>query len=410
MVSRVFSLLFCLLFFLTPASAQEETKGAPAEPDNAAELRARIASVEQLMPKLPDRGAALFFLAAWKQRLGKTREAIELLKECVALQEGFDPSGEPAFSGLRGTKEFDALVERVHRDFPIVAQAHQAFITQEKDLVPEGLAYDSTQDLFYLGSLNRRKIVQINPESRTSDFVPSDQYRLLPVLGIRLDPNHGSVWANSFEEDHGRAELLHFDVSGKLLGRYSISSPGPHGFNDLVVRKSGEVILTDSLSNQVYRFAPASKTFTPLALHRTLFYPNGIALADDNSMLYVADALGVLSVDLTGGASRDMIPGPRCTLAGIDGLYWHKGSLIAIQNDIGSPRIAAFRLAKDGSRVTQTIVLENRTVFTVLPTTGAIRGNDFYFIANSQVDNLNGDHVMDVTKLEPIRIGVVRLP
>jgi hypothetical protein len=60
--------------------------------------------------------------------------------------------------------------------------------------------------------------------------------------------------------------------------------------------------------------------------------------------------------------------------------------------------------------VTQTTVLENHTQFTALPTTGAIRGNDFYFIANSQIDNLNGDKVMDVTKLAVVRIAVVRLP
>jgi hypothetical protein len=410
MVARLFAFVLCLLACAFPVFAQEDTKGAPAEPDNAAELRARIASVEQLIPKLPDRGAALFFLAVRKQRLGETREAIALLKECVALQEGFDPSGEPAFGGLKGSKEFDALVDRVHRDFPVVAQAHQAFVTQEKDLVPEGLAYDSARNVFYLSSLNRRKIVQIDPESRTSDFVSADQYRLLQVLGIRLDPTDGSVWANSFEEDDGRAELLHFDVTGKLLGRFSAPFPGPHEFNDLVVRKNGDVILTDTLSNQVYRFSPASKTFTPLGLHRMLFYPNGIALADDDRMLFVADELGVMSVDLSAGASHDVNPGPHSTLAGIDGLYWHNRSLVAIQNDIGSPRVAAFRLSKDGLRVTQTIVLEYRTALTVLPTTGAIHGNDFYFIANSQIDNLNGDHVMDVTKLEPIRIGVVHLP
>lgn len=413
MDGRLFAFLLCLLSCVLPAFAQEQeeqTKGTPAEPDNAAELRARIAGVEQLMPKLPDRGAALFFLATSKQRLGETREALEFLKECVALQEGFDPSGEPAFSGLKGSKEFDALVERVHRDFPVVAQARQAFVTREKDLVPEGLAYDSTRNSFYLGSLNRRKIIQIDPESRTSDFVSGDQYHLLPVLGIRLDPNDGSLWANSFDENRGTAELLHFDVSGKLLGRFSAPFTGPHGFNDLVVRKNAEVILTDSLSNQVYRFLPSSKTFAPLAVHRALFYPNGIALADDERMLFVADALGVIAVDLSTRASHDVDPGPHSTLAGIDGLYCHNGSLIAIQNDIGTPRVAAFRLSKDGLRVTQTNVLENRTPFTELPTTGAIRGNDFYFIANSQIDNLNGDHVMDVTRLEPIRIAVVRLP
>ena len=93
-----------------------------------------------------------------------------------------------------------------------------------------------------------------------------------------------------------------------------------------------------------------------------------------------------------------------------DGLYWHKGSLIAVQNGIGSPRIAAFKLWKDGTSVTRTTVLENRTQFTVLPTTGALHGNDFYFIANSQIDNRNGNKVMDVTRLAAIRIAVVRLP
>jgi hypothetical protein len=402
--------LLLLLFVLPPLFAQEEIKGTPAEPTDAAEVRAQISVVEKLMPSLPDRGAALYFLAAAKQHLGEMRDALSLLKECVALKEGFDPSSDPAFLALKGSKEFDELIERVHRDFPVVAQAHQAFLTEEKDLIPEGLAYDSSQNLFYLSSLNRRKIVKIDPDSRVSDFVPAGRYALLPVLGIRLDPNDGTIWANSFE-DSGHTELLHFDASGKLLGRYAPQDPGEHGFNDLVVRKNGEVILTDSLSNQVFRFLPASKTFTPLVIHRTLFYPNGIALADDGRMLYVADALGVIALDLSAAAaSRDVDPDPHSTLAGIDGLYWHNGSLIAIQNGIGSPRIAAFRLSKDGLRVTQTTVLENRTPFTVLPTTGALRGNNFYFIANSQIDNLNGDHVMDVTKLEPICIGVLRLP
>jgi hypothetical protein len=217
------------------------------------------------------------------------------------------------------------------------------------------------------------------------------------------------VWADTFE-DAGRTELVHFDASGNLLGRYSPKDGAKHGFNDLVVRKSGEVITTDSLDNRVLRFDPQEHTFTALPVHRMVFYPNGIALADDNHTLYIADAVGVVKLDLLSGESRDVDPGAHSTLAGADGLYWHNGYLIAVQNGIGSPRIAAFKLSKDGNRVTQTTVLENRSAFTVLPTTGAIRGNDFYFIANSQIDNLNGDKVMDITKLAAVRIAVVRLP
>jgi hypothetical protein len=406
--------VFCFLTFLfAPPAAlgqdPEEMKGAPAEPADAQEIRIQIAAVEKLQHALPDRGAALYFLAAAKQHLRETREALALLKECLALQEGFDPSGDPAFLGFKEMKEFTAQIENVHRDFPIVAQAREAVRTTEKDLVPEGLSYDAQRNVFYLSSLNRRKIVEIGRDGRTSDFVPADRYGLLPVLGIRISLSDGTVWADSFT-DSGRTELLHFDSTGKLLGRFKPEGSAKHGFNDLVIRKNGEVITTDSLANMVLRFDPAARSFSPLPVHRPLFYPNGITLSEDDHTLYVADSLGVVRVDLANGESRDVDPGPKSTLAGIDGLYWHNGSLIGIQNGIGSPRVAAFRLSSDGLHVTRTTVLENRSKFCVLPTTGAIRGSDFFFIANSQIDNLNNDKVMDVTRLEAIRIGVLRLP
>jgi streptogramin lyase len=402
--------LICFPFAAHPQEKEkEQVKGVFAEPADAAEVREQIAIVEKLQPVVPDRGAVLYFLSIAKQHLGETREALSLLKECLTLREGFDPSGDPAFFGLKGSKEFDDLAEKVHRDFPPVAAARFAFVTDEKDLIPEGLAYDEKHNLYYLSSLNRKKIVKIDSEGRVSDFVSADRYGLLPVLGLRLDPTDGTVWADSFE-DAGRTELLHFDSAGNLLGRYSPKDSAKHGFNDLVLRKNGEVITTDSLNNGVFRFDPRSRSFAPLPAYRTLFYPNGIALADDDQTVYVADALGIVKMDLRSGESRDVDPGPRNTLAGADGLYWHNSSLIAVQNGIGSPRVAAFKLSKDGNRVTQTRVLENHTQFTVLPTTGAIHGNDFYFIANSQIDNLNGDKIMDVTKLAPVRIAIVRLP
>lgn len=389
---------------------KEQIKGVLAEPDDAAEVREQIAAAEKLLPQLADRGAVLYFLSTSRQHLGETLEALKLLKECLALREGFDPAGSPLLKVLKGSKEFDDLVAGVHRDFPAVGQARLAFVTEERDLVPEGLAYDPGQNLYYLSSLNRRKIVKISSEGRVSDFVPAGRDNLLPVLGIRLDPRDATVWANSWAEATQHSELLHFDAGGKLLGRFAPTDAAKHGFNDLVVRKSGEILLTDSFSNQVFRFDPSAQTFTPLPVHRPLSGPNGIALADDDRQLFVADDFGVVRVSLEDGTTSDINPGPRSTLAGIDGLYWHKGSLIAVQNGIGSPRIAAFKLSKEGTRVTQTTVLESRSAFTSLPTTGAIHGNDFYFIANSQVDNMNGDKVMDVTKLAAIRIAVVRLP
>ena len=422
---QVFAAILVGLVLGAPVLAQEppqqdEMRGAPAEPSDAQDTRAQIAAIEKLQPHFPDRGAILYFLAAAHQHLGETLEATKLLKDCIALGEGFDPSGDPEFAALHTSREFTELVEKVHRDFPVEAHARLALLTEEKNLIPEGLAWDSNRNVFYLSSLAQKKIVQITPESHASDFVPASRDHLLPVLGIRLDPRDNSVWANTMEDASGKAELVHFDQTGNLLGRFSLfNSAGSalqldpsakHGFNDLVVRKSGEVILTDSLNNKVFRFGPSEKSFAELKTHRELFYPNGLALSSDDKFLFVADSIGVIRIDLETLAGTDVNPGPHSTLAGADGLYWYNGSLIAIQNGIGAPRIASFKLSPDGTRVTRTTILENRSQFTSLPTTGAIRGPDFYFISNSHIDNLNDGKILDVTQLEPVRIAMLHLP
>jgi hypothetical protein len=407
--ATLFFLLVSLASFGVSAQEQEDVRGVPVEPADAAEIRAQMATAEDLLGKTPDRGAILYFLAESHAQLLEQRPAMSRLSECIALKEGFDPDGDPAFAAFKTAPDFVKLVQQVHKDFPAIARSRLAYTVPEKDLIPEGLAYDATGNFFLLSSLYRRKIVKIPYEGKPEDFVPPDRDHLLPVLGIRLDPADGSVWANSFL-DTGKTELLHFDRAGKLLGRFSIAGEDKHGFNDLVVLRTGVVYLTDTLANELYRFDVKTQQFEEQKTSRPVLQPNGIALSDDEQTLYVADQLGILRVDLNTHVSAEIDPGPHNTLSGADGLYWHKNTLIAIQNGIGSPRIAQFTLSSDGLHITKTAILENRSTFTVLPTTGALRNEDFYFIVNSQLNNLNGTHILDPLKLEPIRIGVLHLP
>ncbi len=70
----------------------------------------------------------------------------------------------------------------------------------------------------------------------------------------------------------------------------------------------------------------------------------------------------------------------------------------------------AFQLSNDGVHVSKTTILEYRSNLCILPTTGALREDDFYYIVNSGADNLNtNDRVLDVTKLEPVRIAAIHL-
>ena len=392
--------VLCSEQLLTPSPAAPVEQGVVAQWEGP------------LIDTVPDRGAVLYYQAAMKERAGDPNAALRLLKQCLSFHEGFDPSGSLNFKSLlKDRSDWLVPLRRLHREFPSTSHSRLAFITQERDLVPEGMAYNAALDIFYLSSLNRRKIIMLSADGTSSDFVPAGRDGLLPILGIRMDPIDGSVWANSWSEDEGRSELLHFEVSGRLLGRYAVTDAAKHGFNDLVVRKNGTVLLTDSLSNEVYQFDPGSGSFTAIKLHRLLNEPNGIALSEDDTQLFVADDFGIQLLDLRSNIAAEVPPGVHNTLAGVDGLYWHRGWLIGIQNAIGSPRIAAFLLSKDGTTIVRTTVLEYRSTFlTGEPTTGAIKGNELYFIVNSQGENMNGDHVADPEKLEPVRVGVLRLP
>jgi hypothetical protein len=71
--------------------------------------------------------------------------------------------------------------------------------------------------------------------------------------------------------------------------------------------------------------------------------------------------------------------------------------------------VVRWRLAADGLRVTSFDVLEYGTEWISFPTTGAIAGRKFYFLANTGIGNLKDDKVADPSKLEPLRIAVVPL-
>jgi hypothetical protein len=401
----------CALFFLLRLScfAQQNSTAPHEAPPDATPIRAEIQKLEDSLPKIPDRGAALFLLARRYAHLGELEKALALLKHCIALDEGFDPAGSPALQPLESFPEFRELVEQVHRRHPPVHTARVAFTITEKDLFPEGLAVDWPRHIFYMGSMHRKKIIRITEAGEVSDFVKPDLFGLMPVGGVKVDLAEHGVWAATDPGEANRSELVHFDSNGKLLERFSAPGPGPHDLNDLVLRDAAEIYLSDTFAHQAYRFDRRSHIFTPLSFPRPLFYPNGITVSGDGNLLYVADLLGVILVDLRNNVAHEVDPGKGNSLAGIDGLYWYKNSLLAVQYGTGAFRIMRFRLSSDDRRASSSETLEYRTALLSFPTTGAIAGDNFYFIANTGIGNLKDDKIVDPTKLEPIQIAVVPL-
>jgi hypothetical protein len=175
----ILGLVVCAVAFVSyrssPATRAQtdaaQQTSAPTLVSRSRRLRDEIKAVEEMLPRLVDRGAALFLLAHDYARLGEQAKALDLLKQCVALDKGFDPRGDRAFSSLRIDPEFRNLAERVRRRHPPVGRAHVAFTVAQNDLFPEGLGVDSAKRVFYMGSEYHSKIVQISEAGEVTDFV-----------------------------------------------------------------------------------------------------------------------------------------------------------------------------------------------------------------------------------------------
>jgi hypothetical protein len=406
-------IMTCAVAWRTLSVAAQESvsqQTSAAVPSSVAErLKREVKTLESILPRAVDRGAVLFLLAHDYARLGEQAKALDLLKQCVALDDGFDPAGDKAFAPLQRDPEFQNLIERVHQKTPPVHRAQVAFTIAQLDLFPEGLAVDPATRLFYMGSEYHNKIVRISPAGEVTDFVKEGVYDLMPVGGVHVDPADHSVWCATDPGKKNRSEIAHFDAQGKLLERYQPTTAGPLNLNDLVLRGKNEIYVTDTEGNRVFRFDRTSHRFAELNLGRPVFEPNGITVSENGDVLYVADDLGVIRMDLRTNHAEDVKPAAHDTMAGVDGLYWYHGGLVGIEYGTAAYRVMRWKLSPDGREVTSTEVLERGTDMVRDPTTGAILDGKLYFMANTGIENLDNGKIADPAKLEPLRIAVLPL-
>jgi len=254
------------------------------EPADAAEARKQLNDLNPYLGRQGyDQTAVRYALSTIYAYIGDFPRAMALLRSAVTAGAGFDPSMDPAFKPIETCAAFREIVADVQRTYRPVSTSQIAFKVPAEKLIPEGLAYDPQRSVFYLSSLNERKIVRISSSGALQDFVSSGQDGLFGVLGMKVAPEDGSVWAAS-SDDSGHSGLFHFSYAGKLIEKLvpPPDSNAPHLFNDLVLLPNGEVFVTDSTAGVVYRKPPGGKTLAAYDVGGSLIYPNGIAISADN--------------------------------------------------------------------------------------------------------------------------------
>jgi sugar lactone lactonase YvrE len=255
----------------------------------------------------------------------------------------------------------------------------------------------------------------VTPDGTVSDFAPSGKDGLQDVLGMKVDPERRILWACTAASGRagpaaGSSALFRFDLaSDKPPKAYWLEADGnKHLLNDLAFTASGDVYVTDSDANMLWRLPKDAERLEIFIGPGTFLYPNGIALSADEKRLYAADFKNGLSViDAATKAARPLPYPDKVSTAGIDGLYVDGTSLIAVQNGAGRERIVRYRLNATGDSIEGSDVLESRNPFFRTPTTGVVAAGHLVYLANPNLEALDddgnlkkGQHLEELTAIE----------
>lgn len=345
---------------------------------------------------------------------GHAEKAFASLKKCVELGLAADFK-DPVFAGLKDQPGYKSL-KRANKNLSrSVVRAVTAFEIAERDLIPEGITYDPVDDVFYLGSIRKNKILRVDRKGNASVFADSQQDGLMGVAGMKVDANrrllwactgHYENWSMGYAPELKKTTALHlYDLkTGKLKKKFALKEKG-HYLNDLTIAEDGTVYVSDSETSRIYTARPGDRELRVFLDSPNTFRVNGLVLAKDQKRLYVAALDGLKIVDLKTREVRPVTTREPFSFHGIDGLTLYGDRLAAVQN--GLNRTVLLTLDQSGEHVELAQVLDaNHPQFSV-PTTGCMAGENYYTIANSQMDALNEKgEISDPDALEPTRILV----
>jgi sugar lactone lactonase YvrE len=385
-----------------------------------APARAHVRRAFEAWPVQPFYVAAYASLSA---RVRDTAETLRALSHLADLGLPLDIAADSDFVLVRDAPALRGVIRRLAANAAPLPKSTATATLAEADFFPEGISHDSARGVWYLGSIRHRKVARITAGGTSTDIVGEGQDGLWAVMGVRADPASETLWVSTaaipqmagyVAADSGRSGIYAFDLpSGRLKARYLLPASAPgHLLGDLIVAPNGDVYATDSQDPVIWRVVKGSDQAQEFVRHPLFRSLQGPAMDPSGRTLYVADySHGVLAVDLNTRAVT-LLPTPaRTTVLGIDGLVWHQGALLGVQNGVAPARIVRMALDAGGRRITDVTVLDRHSTVATEPTIGTVWGKSFFYVANSQWEAYDdAGRLKAGVRLEPPRILELKLP
>ncbi|MES2179937.1 MAG: hypothetical protein V4550_18895 [Gemmatimonadota bacterium] len=328
-------------------------------------------------------------------RAGDTSVVLDALTTIANLGLGLDLRADTSYSRYRQLPAFRELETRHDANTKPVVKSTVFATLSDSTLWPEGIDVDRRTGRLYVGSVRHRTIVERSADGSERELLARNAPGVGAILGIHVDAEHGVVWATTAgipqmeaytPADSVIAALLRVRISdGVIEKRWSLPAAARgHTLGDVTMGPDGTVYMTDSMDPSFYRLRPgedALEHFTS-PLFNSL---QGMAPTPDGAAVYLADySIGLLRFDVKTGAISRLADAPASTSLGCDGIAWHRGAIIAVQNGVAPARIMRFVLDATGTRITRSELLDRNSAVADEPTIGTIIGSSFVYVANSQ--------------------------
>lgn len=333
---------------------------------------------------------------------GKTEASIATLKKCLLMNNTVAFEKEVDLESIKNSDQYASLLTlQSDLNNPIITSVKKSILS-ERDLHPEGLLYLKKSKQWLATSIRNRKIVSFDIASgKCTDWFTDDN--LFSVLAIKPDDDEKVLWVTSSAMPEmkgynagleGKSEVLKIDIkTKKILQRFALE--GNHVLGDLVVDKNGNVFVSDSGEATIFTISN-DKLEVWLDLKKEAFNLQGLTFNDKQSELFIADYLkGILRINVNNPSDRNWLKFPEGTIAkGIDGLVWHKKSLVAIHNGVKPIRILQYFLNETNAITSYKVLDHNRPEFNE-PALGTLVGSKFYFFSNAPWKAYDKDGVLD---------------
>jgi len=376
----------------------------------AQDYQAMVLAAGKSLEARPEYPGALFNLAFAQALSGQPDDSLHTLHRLLAKGIDFSAQNLDEFAVVRelpGWVEYLAGIEKLYE--PI----GEALVTLQLDdgrFVPEGIAIDADGS-YFLGSIHRGQLLR---SGETTELL-STRAGHWSVFGMRFAED-GALWFASAAvpqlsdagDDTGKTGLFRIDIESGELTRAAVlpQAAEEQVLGDLVI-DGDSIYTTDSLTGAVYRYSIKANNYETLVEQSGLGSPQGLVFDETRKYLYVADYIGGLyRVSTSDGARERLLVPEAISDHGIDGLYRHGDELIAIQNGIRPNRVVAFSVSGDGLAITGSRTLAANLPEFDEPTLGTVRGDYFYFVANSHWNRFDQENQLPDGLSGPIILRV----